>query len=767
MDFRKGQPAVDLCGEWFFAYGHEPLTDVNTISAVERAGYQLHPCTVPGNFELDLQAIGVIEDPFFGMNMVRLREFEDAHVFYFRRFEASPPPATNAVLAFDGLDCCAEVYLNGKLLGYADNMLVEHCFPVDGLLQDDNELVVHILPAVAEAKRYDYPPSLVAQGVNYESLYIRKAPHMYGWDIMPRAVSAGIWRPVRLRFLPVERLEEVFLETTGLSASRADLVLHYKATTSGGAHDVYEIQVDSRCDPSAFSLRRRIPFQAGRLGFAVENPAIWWPRGRGQAKLYDVSVSLLKNGGVLDHLTFTHGIRTAELLRTSVTGPAGEGEFCFRINGEKTFIKGTNWVPLDAFHSRDLSRIPPAMELVEDIGCNMLRCWGGNVYENDLFFELCDRKGIMVWQDFAMACAAYPQDEEFQRRIAEESRAVVKRLRQHPSLVLWSGDNECDHSFQWAFGKRHDPNENVLTRKVIPGVLAEEDRSRPYLPSSPYISPEAFEGGLHLLPEDHLWGPRDYYKSDFYRTSLCHFASEIGYHGCPSPESLRRFISPEKLWPYEDNDEWLLHCTSPVPEAHLYDYRVELMARQIRELFGEVPDNLDDFAFASQACQAEAKKFFIEMFRAAKWRRTGIIWWNVLDGWPQLSDAVVDYYFTKKLAYDFIKTSQQPLCLILCEPANFGQALIASNDTREDIALQYTITDLTTDAVVAQGAGIARADSVTALGSIPFSMGAKRFYVIEWTSPAACGRNHYLAGQPPFDLAHYRDWLAKARIRAR
>lgn len=767
MDFRKGQPQVDLSGEWSFAYGPRPLVDdVNTISGVKRAGYLPYPCTVPGNFELDLQANGLIEDPFFGMNITRLRELEDRHVFYFRRFTASPPPNTDTVLVFEGLDCCADVYLNGEMLGCGDNMLVEQVFcRVDRLLRDNNELLVHILPAVEQAKSHWYPPSLAALGVNYESLYVRKAPHMYGWDIMPRAVSAGIWRPVRLRFIPTERFEDVFLETTSVSASRADLVLHYRASTSGSVRDLYEIQVEGRCESSTFSARQRMPFEAGRLGFAVENPAVWWPRGRGQAKLYDVRVALLKNGDAIDHLDFAHGIRTVELLRTDITGPSGEGEFCFQINGEKTFIKGSNWVPLDAFHSRDLSRIPPAIELVEDIGCNMLRCWGGNVYEDDLFFELCDRKGLMVWQDFAMACAAYPQDSEFQRRIAEEARAAVKRLRQHPSVVLWSGDNECDHSFQWSFGKRRDPNENVLTRKVIPDVLAEEDRSRPYLPSSPYVSPEAFEKGLHLLPEDHLWGPRDYYKGDFYRTSLCHFASEIGYHGCPSPESMKRFLSPEKLWPYQDNEEWLLHCTSPVPEAHLYDYRVELMARQIRELYGEVPDNLEDFAYASQACQAEAKKFFIEMFRAAKWRRTGIIWWNILDGWPQLSDAVVDYYFTRKLAYHFIKTSQLPLCLILCEPGNFQQTLIASNDTREDIVLRYTITDLASDAVVGQGAGTALADSVTPLGSIPFSMGRKRFYVIEWTSPSASGWNHYLAGQPPFELKQYREWLEKARLR--
>ncbi len=132
-------------------------------------------------------------------------------------------------------------------------------------------------------------------------------------------------------------------------------------------------------------------------------------------------------------------------------------------------------------------------------------------------------------------------------------------------------------------------------------MLRDEDPTRPYLPSSPYVDPEAFQAGDHLLPENHLWGPRDYFKSDFYKNSLCHFASEIGYHGCPAPSSMRRFISPDKVWPYQDNEEWLLHSTSPVPGVNIWDYRVELMAKQVRELFGAIPDNLEEFALASQA----------------------------------------------------------------------------------------------------------------------------------------------------------------------
>lgn len=766
MRFGERECCVDLCGEWSMAYSLEGnATEITRASDVEQAGLKVFAAAVPGNFEPDLQRNGIIEEPFHGMNIAGLRRFEKAHVWYFTRFKAEPRVGYEAELVFEGLDCFADVYLNGKLIGSADNMLVEHVFGVDGALECENELVVHIRPAVEEARRYPYPPGLQAMPVNWESLYVRKAPHMYGWDIMPRVVSCGIWRPVTLRYRPVERLETVHLETLSIPTdrSRASLALSYRARTSGGASDNYAVRIEGRCGDSEFAETRPAFFEAGRIAFEVASPRLWWPRGRGEANLYDVTVSLLRNGEEIDRCEFAFGIRTVRLDRTSVTDASGSGEFCFHVNGEKVFMLGSNWVPADAYHSRDAERIPRILDMAEDIGCNVLRCWGGNVYENDLFYEICDRKGIMVWQDFAMACAIYPQDEEFQGRLADEARKVVRRLRHHACIVLWSGDNECDCSYAWA-GRDLDPNTNVLTREVLPSVLLDEDPTREYLPSSPYIDAVAFAGGASAMSEDHLWGPRDYFKSDFYTKSICHFASEIGYHGCPSPESIRKFISPEKLWPYENNEEWLLHCTSPVPELHLYDFRVELMAKQIRALFGVVPDNLEDYAFASQAMQAEAKKFFIEFFRSSKWRRTGIIWWNLMDGWPQFSDAVVDYYFAKKLAYHFIKRAQAPLCLVLREPADGDQALVACNDTREDIELSYSVRDIQTREIVSDGCRATAADSVTELASIAFEAGQQRLYVIEWQSSSGEGRSHYLAGTPPFDMNTYRNWLRESSL---
>jgi beta-mannosidase len=515
--------------------------------------------------------------------------------------------------------------------------------------------------------------------------------------------------------------------------------------------------VTGRAEGSTFVHRSPLLFGSGQVRIMVESPRLWWPRGRGEATLYEVSVEVESGGSTVDRRTFRHGIRTVRLERTSVMDADGQGTFRFVINDEPVFILGTNWVPLDAYHSRDLDRLAEALNLVDEIGCNMIRCWGGNVYEHERFFDWCDAAGVLVWQDFAMACAIYPQDETFQGVIRDEVRSVVRRLRQHPSLVVWAGDNECDEQYVWK-ARRRDPNHNVLTRRVIPEVLRDEDPSRPYLPSSPYVDHVAYASGGRSLPEDHLWGPRDDYRGPFYRDAVAAFASEIGYLGSPSVESLQRFLTPDHLWPPDDNPEWLLHATSPFPGLNTHDYRVPLMVKQVEALFGQAPSSLADFVDASQASQAEALKWFIERFRVRKWRTTGIIWWNLLDGWPQFSDAVVDYYFQRKLAFEVVRRAQASILLVV-EGATGGQhALMICNDTRDDQRVQYEIRNTETRVLIGAGFSLARADSVERLGSIALPQG-QAMYSLSWVSALGRGRSHFLAGEPPFDLDDYRRWV--------
>jgi beta-mannosidase len=751
-----------LDGSWILAFADKSAR-YTTMAELESSDARCIPATVPGNVEIDLQAVGILDDPFVGMNAVQLRAWETKHFWYGRKFNVSPESGFDAFLRFEGLDCYAEIFLNGEKIGEGDNALIEHEFAVNDVLREgENEIVIHLRPAVVEAKKYDYPPGLGANRANYESLHVRKSPHAYGWDIMPRAVSAGLWRSVFLVLRPIERIEHLLLRSMVAGEDAATLMFHYRARLAGAdpRYQSYEIEIEGSCGESRFIHREKVLFEAGVVkAIKVPQPHLWWPRGRGEQNLYAVTVRLLKDGREIDRALWRHGIRTVGLERTSRTDASGRGEFVFRVNGEKVFLLGTNWVPADAFHSRDLARTPQMLGLAEEIGCNALRCWGGNVYESDLFFDLCDEKGFLVWQDFALGCAVYPQDEEFQKRFGEEATRVVRRLREHASLLLWAGDNECDWAYEW-YGLGN-PNANVLTRKVLPDVLRMEDPGRPYLPSSPFIDEAAYAANDHSQPEHHLWGPRDYAKGDFYRNPLCHFASEVGYHGCPSPASIRRFLSADKLWP-PGNDEWILHSTSPVPGVDIADYRTDLMTRQIYEFFGVMPGNLDDYSLWSQFVQAEALKFFIELFRVGKWRRTGIIWWNLCDGWPQFSDAVVDYYFEKKVAFDVIRRVQQPLVLVVKEPLDWRHEIVACNDLRHDLTVSYSIRDLASNEVLSSGTKRVLADAVTLIDSIPARTAEKKFLLIEWESQDGRGRNHYLAGSPPFDPVVYQAWFQAA-----
>ncbi len=705
------------------------------------------PATVPGDWILDYVRAGLFPDPYFGDNFVKLYPYERYHVFYRTVFYAERGGDEETFLLFDGIDTIADIYLNGKKIGHTENMFVEHQIKASGTRKGENELIVHLLPVVTEAEKIK-DPSAKAFKYNVPALYFRKATHTFGWDICPRIVGGGIWKEVFLVRKNKQRIENVFLRTREIKRN-ATLSLRYAVQ----AGEDCEIAVEGRCGESTFSAREKVTSDCGEMEIMVSSPKLWWVRGYGQPDLYDVTVTLICKGEVADEKVFRYGIRTVELIAGSVTTKEKRGRFDFFINGKMIYIKGTNWVPCDAFHSRDKERMPAILDLVWDCGCNALRVWGGGVYESDYFYDWCDERGIFVWQDFMMACAIYPQTDRMKSQLSDEVRKVTRRLRNHPSLCLWAGDNECDVAYRKWFGGGLDPADNRLTREVIPGVLRTEDGSRPYLPSSPYLSPEAVKNGLSA-PEQHLWGPRKYFKGKFYRNNTATFVSEIGYHGCPSVRSIKRFIPEEKLWNYKGNAMWLYHASSPDLFDSPYTYRIGLMARQIGYFFGYKPRSLERFSEMSQITQAEAKKYFIESFRCRMGERSGLIWWNLIDCWPQFSDAVVDYYFCKKLAYRYITVSQQPLCLMM-DKFNGKLTLFAVSDLDEDREIEYTVT--VSGREVAKGKGVARAHRSIALCSMKGR--GRKFFVIRWKTPEGEGKNHFLLGRPLFAEKWYKEQM--------
>ena len=780
----KAARTISLDGTWTLDFWKQGPVAVVGPEGMAGIDYRTIPATVPGNVELDLLAAGIVENPEVGSNVYALRPWEGFQWRYSRTFVTPPHEAEDCLeLDFGGIDCYAEIWLNGRHLASNDNMLIPCKTEVSGLLQPigaENRLEVYIRSTVLEVRKA-FPPVFSYNWGRTEAPWVRKAAHSFGWDIMPRLVSAGLWRSVRLNIERPVHIRDVHWTTRRLdvAAGTADIAMDY----------VLALPVDYQEDAVTAEIllsyqgetvwQERFPVRthAFRHRTTLSGVHFWWPRGFGDPALYEAVFRLCDaDGYVLDEDRRRIGIRTIRLQRSEVHTPSRPGDFRFIVNGEPVFIKGSNWTPMDALHSRDPQHLARTFALVTDLNCNMLRCWGGNVYEDEPFYEMCDAAGVMIWQDFSMGCTAYPQTLDFQQRLERELYTVVRRLRNHPCIALWAGNNEDDVLIADGDFKayRPDPNRDRVTREIIPSVLFDLDPTRDYLPSSPYWSPELVREhySAKALPEDHLWGPRGYYKDPFYAASNPLFASETGYHGMPCRESLEQMFSPGCVYPWTDvdhfvwNEEYKTKAVRKWKEDNDRDAnRNDLMVKQVRILFGDVPTDLDSFIFASQSVQGEAVKYFIELFRGGKFdTRTGILWWNIRDGWPIISDAVTDWYFRPKRAYYYIRNVQTDVCaMILDAPDAGGHPLVVVNDTRTSVSGSVTVRDAASGRVAWQGPFQVAANGRAELARLSPAR-AQGVWLISYSldngsAGHKTGTNHYLYGEPPFRLSDYRSWL--------
>lgn len=767
------QERISLNGSWdleFWQQEGEAVTDPAAVASLKTTKLS---ATVPGNVELDLLAAGMIKDPSIGNNIYDLRPYEFCQWMYSKTFTAPElKEGQRFILDFEGIDCLADIWLNGEKVGSAEDAMIAHEYDVTGKVKaGGNKLQVILRSAVLEAQKYLVGTYSFRHYT--ESVWIRKPRHCYGWDIMPRLVSTGLWRDVYLIVrepVSITDVEWVTVDTdpaTGNVSAFVDVQVKYPASKI----DKVNLNVCLKKNGKVvYEMSRTLPTFAWRTEFKIEKADLWWPKGYGEPALYDGIITLTdENGKVLATDIRKVGFRTVRLDRSEMIKD-GEGEFSFFVNGVRIFVRGTNWVPLDGFHSRDAKWVDSTLDMVVDLNCNMIRCWGGNVYEDTPFYDRCDREGIMVWQDFSMAGVIYPQDDEFVSKLRKEIKQVVVKFRGHPSLAIWSGNNENDNSLLWTLPTFHiDPNRDVISRKMIPEVLYEFDPTRPYLPSSPYFSEEAFQNGCQRsdLPQDHLWGPRGYYKDSFYKDAQAIFVSEIGYHGSPNKESIEKMFTKGCQYPWTKdgdwNEEWMTKSVRPLPFFVEFEGRNDLMTKQINLLFGFRPKTLDDFIGASQSTQAEAMKYFVEKFRGERFRRTGIIWWNVRDGWPIVSDAIVDYYNSKKLAYSYLWNAQRTVCVLINDEEDGVLPLRAVNDSLEPAEGKVKVTDVESGKVVFKGDFKVGANDRSLVAGLPVPAG-QGVLLIEYETGGQKYRNHYLYGAPPFDFAKYKTWMKKARI---
>lgn len=718
--------------------------------------YRRIPAVVPGSVELDLMRAGLMNDPFVGGNLPEAWAIEYGDWWY--RTEFSMPDdwsAADTSLLFDGLDTIATVYVNGMAVGATANMMIAHELPVATAVRPGkNELVVHLRSPLAAAEEYPYPAQTMQIWESVESLWIRKPPHMYGWDISPRLVSAGIFRGVRIVERQSERLLDWYMSVKQLDDATAILSVHYELSFAPRGRDV-RIEITGCHAPTGktFATTVHPTFTSGRAVITVDEPEQWMPRSHGTPELYDVDFSVTVDGASVDRHQTRWGLRRLGLDWKMSAGD--DGRFRVHVNDEPVIVLGTNWVPLDAIHARDTERLAAALDLLDRSGCNAVRTWGGNLYEGEEFFDWCDENGILVWQDFAFACARYPQEEPFLSAVAEEAESVVRRLRNHPSLMLWCGSNETDDSFA---EDDIDPWTDEITRSVLPNAVRSHGFDTPYIPSSPAHVPGSSNRSRD--PEQHLWGARAWFKEDFYTNVGAQFVSEMGYHGMPALSSLERFVPALPPSAIVADPVWRLHETDHRAHPNWYYSRNQLLINQARLYLDNDDDDLAQLVLASQVSQAEAKKFFVEQTRLARGDRWGLMWWNLLDGWPQVSDAVVDYYFRPKLAFHYLARAQQPVCMMAAEATGWSRRVVMANDSVGESEIDWRIRSASTGGVIEEGNVRLAPRTDRTITSLPLAPRGD-CYLFDWAARSEAGRvlgaNHYTEGAAPLSFERYRD----------
>ena len=768
-------PSISLDGDWDLDYWEQPdEAPIRNVPVAFR--HKRIPASVPGNCELDLVRAGVIPPAEIGLNCFRMRSLEANQWLYSKRFVAPElREGEHLRLVFDAIDTLADVFVNGKKVGESDNMLIPASFDITSAVRPGETNLVQVLirSVMLEAREEVVGQLGHFTGGGADAEPFRKAFHMGGWDILPRLFVAGLSRSVRVETVCPYRIDCVNWMVKNLSKDRTRADLNVYSRIRAPWKYIENASVRYRLNlrgETQFEDVRPYHITQNYITFTFSNPELWWPRGAGDPTLYDATIELLsEDGAVLASDARRIGIRTVRLERRDWRSRNDPGQFLFYVNGEPIFIRGTNWVPIDAFHGRDAELIGPVLEMLADLNCNMVRVWGGGVYELDRFYDWCDANGVMVWQDFMMGCAVFPQNPEFLSRFRKEVLSTVLRLRDHPSIALWSGNNENDLFHVTRVGRElaPDPNLDLPSRQVVPDVLREFDVSRPYLPSSPYCSPDVVAGKARAS-ENHIWGGATHWKSGYYTNDVARFVSETGYHGCPRVETLKEMFSPDCVYPWTNrtdktsfNAEWRFKATAPFMDPKFQPVlwsRPSMYVDTVRRFFGCVPDDLGDFVEASEIVQAEALKFWIEMHRTAKFGRSnGLLWWNLRDGWPVLSDAVVDYYNRKKMAYFAIRAVQQD---VLVAVRDVDRHLVAVNDRLRPVSGYVKVTDVVSGRVLYDGSFSVPANGLCDLQGLDLNgLEEKGVLKIDGKVDEIDLRNHYLYGSDPFDLTKVRVWL--------
>lgn len=657
--------------QWSAAFGKTEGADGLDLQAVE-GHTDWVAATVPGLAHEALLAAGKIADPFHVRSHPDLEATFLADYLYRCRFDlqdgvaaAGAAAAGPASLCFDGLDTVATVWLNGHLILRSDNMFVPRECAVGPLLTPrGNTLCIRFESALRVGReRQAVGGARPVWNGDASRVYVRKAQYHYGWDFGPTLLSAGPWRPVRLRFA-APRLQEVHapaVVAADLKSAQIDLRADISAAGESGLQVAVQL-LDPQGRPVTATTQPVPADGVVHCALPVAAPLLWWPRIYGAQPLYTLRVTLQHGQAVCDEQTLRLGLRRLRLLQEPL--PGGGESFCFEINNQAIFCGGANWIPADLLNTRVTAAHYRAL-LGEAVASEMtmLRIWGGGIYEEDTFYDLCDELGILVFQDFMFACGLYPGGEPIAKSVAAEAAAAIKRLRHHPSLVLWAGNNE-DYSIAQSTQCYAGPQSEIpaaadplaagykarfdgrqLYEQILPAAVAEHDSgpqgaSRPYWPGSPYsrnsADPNAkSEGDCHLWDVWH--SPLRPYQE--YPLLAGRFVSEFGMQAVPSRATVARALAEPADSPLLTQEALVLLNKGQDGPARIGHYIEQNLPP---------PRNLDEYLYATQLIQAEALAHAIRGFRRGfgcdgNRAISGALVWQLDDCWPGVSWAMLEH----------------------------------------------------------------------------------------------------------------------------
>jgi len=655
---------------------------------------------VPGDVHLDLVEAGGIEEPLFGRNALDCRWIEDKDWWYSREFEISPDFVDERVeLYFAGLDTTADVWVNGQHVGSHNNMFVPFTVDVtDAVREGRNSIAVRLdvgLRAV-EGKPTEKYGKMGTSASDTPRLWMRKAQFTFSWDWAPRLLTCGIWRGVELRSYDGVALRDVCLRTS----LRPDGGATVEASLEAENLTSTEVPIEAAIvlsGPGEYRAELRASLRPGLQTLTSEvdvpDPELWWPAPLGEPHLYDCRVELVSDGRTLEGSSFRYGLREVGLTQEPL--PENEESFNVTVNGHKVFCKGAGWEPADSL----MARVSPAkyrelVRLASEANFNMLRIWGGGIYEDPYFYELCDEFGILVWQDFLYACSYYPDDDpDFVTEARREAELAVRRLRNYACIALWCGNNENQWIHHRIEGKAADRcYGEVIYDEVLPEICARLDPTRPYWPGTPLggEDPNSEERGNRHAWDVNIINPtlEEQVNYENYARDRGKFISEFGILAPPVLETLQQCLPPGEL--HRGSPAWDFHNNTF--EKGTIQLAIEKYWRPAEEL------DFPEYLLYAQTIQAEAFKFAIEHWRRRKFDTGGTLFWGYDDCWgAAVGWTIVDYYLRKKPSYHFVRRAYEPV-LASVRREDDRLTFWLTNDTLRDVggSLEYGLVDLQT-----------------------------------------------------------------------